>query len=406
MSGVFATEFSADISNAQKTKTVKDIAAFLFLGSVSCSKDFLDIMENVSIKEEISFEDNKKNKDLNNSGNEESLDIVAFGENLDSVLLLTPDYTQKFEKKDQKIGNNLDIENEEICEIISNDKSFVFDEKNESKGIDETKKVILKNFTNEKNIEPAKNEALEPQKNTILPGRINIENEIKNIEETNKVLFAEKDAVKNNKIGLNNNAKTDKENKDVDLKIKLQNLESQIGPKKDFLKEENSDFYKSEQKLNSSKILKPKELKDVFEFFAENKDYSAKNFKNFKQEVENKSYLVDKNYENNPKEKVGTERIKLDISDEKIGKINLDMKIKNGEMSIKFDSEDKEKNKNIIFNKSEIEEQIVKNTGVKKAEISLSVNPEDRKERNEKNKKKAAYSKKNDKNKDFFKVEV
>ncbi|MEW6013220.1 MAG: hypothetical protein AB1602_07470, partial [Elusimicrobiota bacterium] len=200
MSGVFATEFSADISNAQKTKTVKDIAAFLFLGSVSCSKDFLDIMENVSIKEEISFEDNKKNKDLNNSGNEESLDIVAFGENLDSVLLLTPDYTQKFEKKDQKIGNNLDIENEEICEIISNDKSFVFDEKNESKGIDETKKVILKNFTNEKNIEPAKNEALEPQKNTILPGRINIENEIKNIEETNKVLFAEKDAVKNNKI--------------------------------------------------------------------------------------------------------------------------------------------------------------------------------------------------------------
>lgn len=406
MNGVFATEFSADISNVQKTKTEKDIAAFLFLGSVSCSKDFLNIMENISIKEEISFEDNKKNQDLKNCGNEESLDIGAFGENLNSVLLLTPDYTQKFEKKDQKTENNLDIENEEICEIISNDKSFAFDEKNESKGIDETKNILLKNFTNEKNIEPAKKEALEPKKNTILPEKINIKNETKILEETDKVAFNEKDAVKNNKIDLNNKAKTDKENKDVELKIKFQNLEAQIGPKKDFLKEENSDFYKSEQKLNSTKILKPKELKDMFEFFAENKDYSAKNFKNVKEDFENRSYSVDKNYENNPKEKVGTERIKLDISDEKIGKINLDMKIKNGEMSIKFDSEDKEKNKSVIFNKSEIEEQIVKNTGIKKAEISLNVNPEDRKERNEKNKKKTIYSKKNDKNKDFFKVEV
>ncbi|MGC8728051.1 MAG: hypothetical protein ACP5SD_02170 [Elusimicrobiales bacterium] len=406
MSGVFPAELTADISKAQKTKTEKDIAAFLFLGNVSCSEDFLDIMENISIKEEISFEDNKKNQDLNNSENEESLDIGAFGESLDSVLLLTPDYTQKFEKKDQKIGNNLNIENEKICEIISNDKSFAFDEKNEAKGINETKKVLLKDFTNEKNFEPAKNEALEPKKNPVLSEKIDIKNEIKILEKTDKVALNEKDGVKNNKIDLNNNAKTDKENKDSDLKIKFQNLETQIGPKKDFLKEENSDFYKSEQKLNSSKLLKPKELKDGFEVFSENRDFSLKNFKNVNQDGENKSYSIDRGYQNNQKEKTSTERIKLDISDEKIGKINLDMKIKNGEMSIKFDSEDKEKNKSVIFNKSEIEEQIVKNTGIKKAEISLNVNPEDRKEKNEKNKKKASYIKKNDKNKEPFNVEI
>jgi hypothetical protein len=406
MNGVFATEMSGNFSSVQRPKTDKDIAAFLFLGTDCSFQDFSDIIGNFSKQEEISFEENNGNENSKNFDTEESLEFGVCGENLNSVLFLTPDSTIKFEQKDQKIAENINIDNEEMSEIISNDKSFAFEEKNEINETKDAKDAIPQKFMNEKNIEQTKNESLDPKKNMGFVGKKNFENKTKVLEKINKVDLNEKDAVKNNKVNSDDSIKIDKTIKEVESKIKVEKLEDQIVTKKEFLKEKNFDFNKSEQNLNSNKLLKSKEFKDMFEVFVENKDYSFKNLKNVKSDVENKGYLMDKNYENNTKEKVGTERIKLDIVDEKIGKINLDMKIKNGEMNIKFDSDDKEKNKNIIFNKSEIEEQIVKNTGVKKAEISLYVNPEDRKEKNDKNKKKALYAKKNDKNKESFKVEI
>lgn len=405
MSEVFVTELSADISKTQKTKTDKDIAAFLFLQTSCCFEDFGEIMENVTKCEEISFEENQKNQDSIEFDGEENLDYEVYGENLNSVLFLTPVSNRELEKSHQKIADNMYIDNEEICEIISNDKSFVFEEKNESKKTEETKNFAAQNFVDEKNVESKKKDDLELRKSTEFVEKTNLKNKSEIAEKTNKVAFYEKDQIKNN-ISRDNNQKPDKTAKDTDLKTKFENLNIKIEEKKDFLEGKNFGFSEPEQKSNSYRLLKQKDLKNIFEIFTENKEYSYKNFKNINQEIENKTYSGGKNYENNLKEKTGTERIKLDIADEKIGKINLDMKIKNGEMSIKFDAEDKEKNKNVFLNKNEIEEQIVKNTGVKKAEISLSVNTEDRKERNEKNKKKFLYSKKNDKNKESFKVGV
>jgi len=393
----------------------KDLNLSLLMdGVISGALDFESIMSEINNSKsidtsQISMNENKYSKKENQEIEFILGDVIEFdkAKNLNYLLEI------ELAKMD-KIANNFENnrETQKLDDFIKKegiDKTIIFDknqliedDKNNFLSKDIIQKESIKENENQldlrsiKNIESDLKSDFSKRKNDFQNVIHRQKLELKETLTEEHVFNNEDINIKNidkNNYGLNN-IQSNIENKNYSEKkaIEINNLSSSF-----YLKENKSDI-KSEfnNKEKDYKSQKRNEFMKIFE-------------KSILNEIKNEILQMDSKFEFKVLEKrsiskneniffnneLKSSKAQIEIKDTNLGKINIELNLKNDELDVKLKLDNYEAAKNIELLKKEIEEIINRNCGVKKTDIFISYNNEGSKNNSNKFNQKILKNKKN-----------